>query len=341
MTEIELRKKVADWCSQYVGISEGSTAHFSILKTFNNSKLSNNRLTSKNYWSSALISSAFIANDLAGEPGSDSLFECVESTCIKMASLAERQGTIIECTGYAAKVGDIIIYDWKDSDSDNLALWSDFHAGIIVSVNENGFRVIEGDLKDTVGYRSLARNNSKCIRKFIIPKYCKFSNKTTDDLNVKLNNNCKFKGVTNTKVKVRSLPGTCNKKLCVLPKGKVVEVCDIICDDFGDNWYYIKNSDKYGYISADYITKQNTISVATATPRLTSLNSTCKFKGVAMTKVNMRSWAGVENKKLCTIPKGKTVEVYDEIIASTGKIWYYIYDSNKFGFVSAEYIARI
>ena len=75
----------------------------------------------------------------------------------------------------------------------------------------------------------------------------------------------------------------------------------------------------------------------------TGLNKTCKFKGVVTAKdgLKVRSWAGTENTHLRTLKKGTKVEVCDSVKANTGKTWYYIKESGKYGFVSSDYIARV
>ena len=71
-----------------------------------------------------------------------------------------------------------------------------------------------------------------------------------------LNKSEKFKGkVTATELNVRSWAGTENDVLRALPKGKVVSVCDEVKAKDGAAWYYIKESGKYGFVSAKYIAK--------------------------------------------------------------------------------------
>ena len=382
MTEATLRSKIANWPVQYIGITEGSSKHLKILSIFNNSKLCTRyKMTKNDAWCATTVSAAFIDNGMAGAPGSGKLFECVECGCGRMIELAQKQGIWVEKDNYVPKVGDVVMYDWgDDGKGDNVGYPE--HVGIVISCNGTTFKVIEGNINNSVGYRTMSVNG-KYIRGFIAPKYSKFtdkdtvvtektttdsksntttttnktittdsksntttsSNKTTttsSKTSSTLNKKCKFKGtVTSTDLNVRSWAGTSNKVLRVLKKGATVEVCDVIQDSAGDDWYYIKNSGKYGFVSADYIKKKTILSSST-TKKTNSVNNTkCKFKGtVTATSLNVRSWAGTEYQKLRSISKGKVVEVYDEVKASTGKTWYYIKESGKFGFVSAEHIAR-
>jgi uncharacterized protein YgiM (DUF1202 family) len=345
MTEAQLRSKVANWPVQYLGISEKSAGHVAIINTFNNSKLCTRyKMTTKDAWCATTASASFIANGLAGAPGSGKLFQCVECSCGEMIKLAQKQGIWVEKDNYTPKVGDLIMYDWNDNGVGDNTGWPD-HVGIVHTVSGSSFKVIEGNRSDTVKYVTMAVN-AKTIRGFITPNYAAFAtvneSKPTPGVTPKtLNKTCKFKGKVTAKkeLNVREWAGTSSKTLRKLKKGVVVEVCDTIQDKSGDDWYYIKESGKYGFVSADYIAKVTDAPTSTNT----GLNKTCKFKGkvVAKSGVNVRDWAGAENKKLRTIAKGKTVEVCDSVKAKSGKMWYYIKESGKYGFVCAEYIARI
>jgi hypothetical protein len=80
-----------------------------------------------------------------------------------------------------------------------------------------------------------------------------------------LNTKCKYKGIVTAKsLNVRDWAGeTGTKVLRTLTKGKEVEVCDTIKDDDGDEWYYIKESGKYGFVSAAYVKVAATSSTTT------------------------------------------------------------------------------
>jgi uncharacterized protein YraI len=341
MTEAQLRSKVANWPVQYLGIKEGSAKHLEILKFYNDSKLCTRyEMTAKDAWCATTVSAAFIANGLAGALGSGSLFECVECSCGYMIDLAKKQGIWVEQDDYVPKVGDIIMYDWQDNGVGDNKAWPD-HVGIVSSINGSSFKVIEGNRSDTVKYVSMTVNG-KYIRGYITPNYAAFAGKAESDTKT-LNTTCLFKGkVIASSLNVRSWAGTEHKKLRSLIKGKVVEVCDTVKDKNGNDWYYIKESGKYGFVSADYISKYS-IGGDEKFDTGRVLNTTCLFKGKVTAKsgLNVRSWAGTEHKKLRNIAKGKVVEVCDEITAASGKNWYYIKESGKYGFVSAEYIARL
>lgn len=178
MTESELRKQVANWLVQYLGIKEGSAQHKAILAVYNNSKLCPRyTMTTSDAWCATAVSAAFIACGLAGAAGSGKLFQCVKCSCNNMIAKAKTQGIWVENDAYVPKVGDVILYDWKDSGvGDNTG--SSDHVGIVYSISGSTIKVIEGNKSNTVAYRTLSVNG-RYIRGYITPNYAKFAGTTT------------------------------------------------------------------------------------------------------------------------------------------------------------------
>ena len=84
---------------------------------------------------------------------------------------------------------------------------------------------------------------------------------------------------------------------------------------------------------------------STTTKNKTSLNKTPKWAGkVTANKLNVRSWAGTENKNIKAYPylyKNNMVDVCDTLKDSKGNKWYYIKIAKKYyGFVSSAYIKK-
>lgn len=74
------------------------------------------------------------------------------------------------------------------------------------------------------------------------------------------------------------------------------------------------------------------------------MNKTVKWIGkVTAYKLNVREWAGKENKTVSFSPLNKNtkIQVCDTIKAKDGSEWYYIKYNNKYGFVSSIYIEKI
>ena len=363
-TEKELRQQAANWLAQYVGIKKNSTQHKAILDVFNNSKLCTRyKMTTGDAWCATGASAAFIASGLAGK---GKLFNCVECSCGNMIKLAQAEKIWVEADDYVPSVGDLVLYDWQDTGSGNNQGWPD-HVGIVSSISGDTFKVIEANMNNTVGYRSMVVNG-RYIRGFITPNYAKFATAApaAKPAATPSTQEVKFKGkVTASWLNVRSSAGTAGSKvLRSIKKDTVVEVYDIVKDKDGDDWYYIKESGSFGYVSPNYIqriattastttskpaaTTKPTTTTTTSKPAATtttttskSLNKTCKYKGKTTTSLNVRSWAGAENQKLRVLAKGKIVEICDERKASNGQVWYYIKESGKYGFVCGAYIARI
>ena len=158
------RQKVINYLVQYVGIKEGSVEHRAILAVFNNSGLcSRYQMTVIDAWCATGVSAAFIASGLAD------IFPCVECSCENMINLAKKAGIWVEDDAYVPLAGDVIMYDWGDSGIGDCTGWAD-HVGIAVSVNGSTIRVIECNISNTVGYRTIAVNG-RYIRGYIVPRY--------------------------------------------------------------------------------------------------------------------------------------------------------------------------
>lgn len=64
---------------------------------------------------------------------------------------------------------------------------------------------------------------------------------------------------------------------------------------------------------------------------------------VTASALNVRSWAGTNNKTVSFSPLKKGIEVIvcDAILAKDGSNWYYIKYNGKYGFVSSAYITYV
>lgn len=102
-----------------------------------------------------------------------------------------------------------------------------------------------------------------------------------------------------------------------------------------------------GYITPKYSTKATASTTAPSTPNpstpssSTTLNRTVKWYGTVIANLlNVRTWAGAENKTCSFSPlkKNVTVGVCDSVKAEDGSTWYYIKYNNKYGFVHSAYV---
>ncbi len=103
-----------------------------------------------------------------------------------------------------------------------------------------------------------------------------------------------------------------------------------------------------GYGIPNYASKVTSSSSGTTIPSTPSssgskLNATVSWNGVVIAdELNVRTWAGTENKTCSFSPlkRGVVVGVCDSAKASNGAVWYYIKYNGKYGFVSSAYITK-
>lgn len=249
------REKVVNYLKKYIGIKEGSEKHKEIINTFNNSGLcSRYKMTTKDAWCATAVSAAFIDSKLTD------IFPCVECSCANMTDKAKKAGIWVENDAFVPNTGDVIMYDWDDNGVGDNTGRPD-HVGIVVSVSGNDIKVIEGNVKDTVGYRTL-KVNGKYIRGYITPKYSNSENKTEkveSKVEVKEPVKKTFAGeVTATLLNVRKQAGP-DKPVCStfgpLKKGTKLTVLDTVKDSKGSDWYFVEVNGKRGYSNAAYIKK--------------------------------------------------------------------------------------
>lgn len=107
-------------------------------------------------------------------------------------------------------------------------------------------------------------------------------------------------------------------------------------------WGYIRGYAKPKY-DAESSSKPTTTPSAPATSTNSELSKAIKWNGVVTAdKLNVRTWAGTNNKTCSFSPleKNTKVGVCDSVKASDGSTWYYIKYNNKYGFVHSNYIKK-
>ena len=164
MTEQQLRELFADSCAFYLGANEAEGSHREIINLYN--KISplprGYKMTYYDPWCAAFPSA--IGHSLG--LGNIILPECA---CDPMINLYKAKGQWREADDYPAKVGDLVMYDWEDSGlGDNLG--SADHVGVLYAETATTYRVIEGNISDSVDFRVL-KKNGKNIRGFCCPDF--------------------------------------------------------------------------------------------------------------------------------------------------------------------------
>ena len=157
-------------------------------------------------------------------------------------------------------------------------------------------------------------------------------------------------GYITTKTTPRSWAGSNNSALKTvgdLAVGSTVEVCDTVKASNNESWYYVYiNKKAYGFVPAANVskTKPSTDNNDTTTNN-GAPSKTVKWTGTVTADVlNVRTWAGTENRTLTSIPSikyGTSVEVCDSVKAKDGSTWYYVRINGKvYGFVHSAYIKK-
>lgn len=160
MTEQELRRQVVARAEAWLGRKEADGSHREIIDIYNQIRPlpRGYKMKYSDPWCAAFVSAVGAACGLTATI----LPECA---CDPMIALYRAIGrwNPIEDRSVLIVPGDLIFYDWdKNGTSD--------HVGIIVEVTAGGYRVIEGNISDAVGYRTVQRNYN-LIRGFALPNY--------------------------------------------------------------------------------------------------------------------------------------------------------------------------
>lgn len=160
------RKRYVNTLASWVGRNEADGSHKFIIDIYNANKPRPRGYKVKytDSWCAATVSAAAI------QIGYTDIIP-VECSCGQMINLAKNKGIWVENDAYVPAAGDIIMYDWQDSGKGDNTGWPD-HVGVIETVNitNNTVVVIEGNLNNRVGRRTIAING-KNIRGYIVPKF--------------------------------------------------------------------------------------------------------------------------------------------------------------------------
>ena len=158
MTETELRALVADTARGYLGLKEADGSFEPIIDRYNaiTPLPVGYRMRCTDPWCAAFVSAVGAACGLT-----DIILP--ECSCERMIALYKAAGRWEEVDFAVPKAGDVIFYDW---DGDRIA----DHVGLIVAVEGEYLRVVEGNKSDAVGERRVHMDNA-CIRGYGQPDY--------------------------------------------------------------------------------------------------------------------------------------------------------------------------
>ncbi|HIY17744.1 MAG TPA: LysM peptidoglycan-binding domain-containing protein [Candidatus Intestinimonas stercorigallinarum] len=171
MTEQQLRQKVADIITSWVGATKGSAKHLEILAIYNGHKPLARGYTVKttDAYCATTVSAAYIKAGIAEYTGTECGVE-------KYVEIAKRLGIWIENDAHKPGIGDACVYDWDDSGAGDCTGYAD-HIGIVTKTATSTFVVTEGNMSGgKVGTRTIAVNG-KYIRGFICPNFAEIAKK--------------------------------------------------------------------------------------------------------------------------------------------------------------------
>lgn len=266
---ISAREKVADIMLGWIGRKESNGTHKAIIDIYNNYLATavklhgtlNWKMPYGEPWCATAVSAAFIA------AGFGNIFP-VECSCPRMIKIAKEMGIWQESDSYVPKVSDAILYDWQDNGIGENSTGVPDHVGLVTAVSGDDIIVTEGNFNDSVCNRRM-NINGRYIRGYVTPKFpdtveaahkedtAKAETKLTY-ASGKPSKVTKFTGaVTASALNVRMWAGTEYGKCSFspLPRGTRVEVCDAVKAKDGSDWFYIRYNGKYGFVSAQYITR--------------------------------------------------------------------------------------
>lgn len=161
---LNTRASMIEQAQAWVGRNEADGSFKSIIDTYNShTPLARGyELKYTDEWCAGFVSAVAIATG-----NTDNV--PLEVSCPRMIQIAQNMGIWQENDGYVPSPADIILYDWDDSgNGDNTA--NPDHVGIVESVSNGVITVIEGNMSEKVGRRSLDVDG-RYIRGFITPEY--------------------------------------------------------------------------------------------------------------------------------------------------------------------------
>ena len=161
---LNTRASMIEQAQAWVGRNEADGSFKSIIDTYNShTPLARGyELKYTDEWCAGFVSAVAIATG-----NTDNV--PLEVSCPRMIQIAQNMGIWQENDGYVPSPADIILYDWDDNgNGDNTA--NPDHVGIVESVSDGVITVIEGNMFEKVGRRSLDVDG-RYIRGFITPEY--------------------------------------------------------------------------------------------------------------------------------------------------------------------------
>ena len=165
-TEELARAKIVTIAKGWLGCKESDGTHKQIIDVYNGHKPLARGYAVKytDAWCSTYASAVAIKADMTD-------IIPTECGCEKHIQLFKALGAWQESDAYTPKPADYVFYDWDDNGSGDCTGSAD-HVGIVCEVNGSKITVIEGNISNKVGYRTITVNG-KNIRGYGVPDYAK------------------------------------------------------------------------------------------------------------------------------------------------------------------------
>lgn len=163
-TNMSERQKFVNTAVSFLGYKEADGSHKKIIDIYNSHKPLARGYAVKytDAWCATFVSAMAIKCGLTD-------IIPTECGCGQMIQLFQKLGEWQESDAYKPQPGDVIFYDWNDSGSGDNTGWPD-HVGIVENVNGSSIKVIEGNISNAVGRRTLAVNG-RYVRGYGVPKF--------------------------------------------------------------------------------------------------------------------------------------------------------------------------
>lgn len=162
--EAALRMEVVHTAQGWIGTNEADGSHKKVIDLYNAHEPLAVGYTVQytDSWCSAFVSTVAIQNGLTD-------IIPTECGCQRHIALFENLDRWEERDDWIPLPGDLIFYDWEETEVGDATGWSD-HVGIVVGTKWPFVKVIEGNCDDQVMERIILLNN-RTIRGFALPDY--------------------------------------------------------------------------------------------------------------------------------------------------------------------------
>lgn len=164
--------KIINLAQSWIGKNEKDGSFKEIIEIYNSQKElpQGYKVKTTDEWCATTISA------LAVKLGATDIIP-TECSCQRFIELCKNKGIWVENDAHTAEPGNIILYDWNDDGKGENTGWAD-HIGLVEKVSGKTITVIEGNMNEKVGRRTI-QVNGKYIRGYAVPKYSAETKKKT------------------------------------------------------------------------------------------------------------------------------------------------------------------